>query len=178
MNNPKSMSRILLLGNFLFILSLSIFSSCNKDEEEPCTNGSFTVTIDGILWTGATFNNSMIKGEDAGTETKRMDIRVAATDGSSIILTFTDLTTGVTGNCVSSTATYTPFANIATGLENVFFFSLMDVDGNPDVAYDGTLTITSCDEEKKMVSGTFTFTGFTSGTKGINGVFTNMCYKL
>jgi hypothetical protein len=165
-----------------FVTKLSVFAlfivlglnACKDDDSESCQNGSFGMTINGVDATGSSYNNTLVKGNSAGSDGKRMDIRVTDSDGRELIITFTDLSTGTNGDGVS-TGEYISFDEISTGTENVFFFTLT-VDGVSYPFTDGELDITSCDANAKQVSGTFSFSD--ADFSVTNGTFTNMCYRV
>jgi hypothetical protein len=148
--------------------------ACKDDDSDSCQNGSFEMTVDGDAAVGSTFNSTLLKSTSVGTAGKRMDIRATDSEDRQLIITFTDLTNGTSGDGVS-TDEYISFDDISTGMENTFFFTLI-ID---DVSYpfaDGTLDITSCDADAKQVSGTFSFSD--GDIDVTNGSFTNMCYRI
>jgi hypothetical protein len=161
------------LSVFALFLLLGL-NACKDDDSDSCQNGTFEMTVDGEEVTGGDFNNTLVKANSAGTDGKRMDLRATDNQGRTLIITFTDLSTGKNGDGVS-TDEYIPFDDISTGSENTFFFTLI----TDDVSYpftDGTLDITSCDANAKQVSGTFSFSNDDIAVS--NGSFTNMCYRV
>lgn len=147
--------------------------ACKDDDSEPCQNGTFEMTVNGEHVMASSFNNTLLKGNSAGADGKRMDIRATDAEGRQLIITLTDLSTGTSGDGIS-TDEYIPFDEVTTGTENVFMFTIIE----DDVSYsfiDGNLDITSCDANAKQVSGTFSFSD--EDFEVINGSFTNMCYR-
>jgi hypothetical protein len=179
---------------FLNILSITLLSSvilflpsCGDKEDDakkvPCdTQGTFSLTLlGGTKWTAASFNNTLLIATSLGVPGKRMDIRAKATDGTQLVITFNDLTTGLTGDCVSASATYTSLDNVTSASDNTFFMSMLAASGTTQtmLATEGTLDITNCGNG--TVSGTFTFTGMDSNLNdviGTGGTFNNVCFTV
>ena len=161
----------------VFALAITVgLTSCSDDggDSKSCENGTFDMTLDGVHFTGKSFNNTLLKATDGGTPGKRVDIRATDASGLQVIITFTDLTTGTTGDGVS-TDEYISFEEVMTGDENVFLFTI--IDGQESYFFtEGSLDITSCDAANKQVSGTFSFTD--GDIEVTNGSFTNMCYTI
>jgi hypothetical protein len=165
-----------------FVTKLSVFAlfvmvglhACKDDDSKPCQNGTFEMTLNNELSTSTVFYNTLVKGNDAGAAGKRMDIRATDANGRQVIITLTDLSTGTSGDGVSTDA-YIPVGDITTGTENTFLFTIIDSD-NEYQFIDGILDITSCDANAKQVSGTFSFSD--SSFEVTNGSFTNMCYQI
>src|SRR5688500_18779788 len=126
MNQKLLMKNLRRLSAIRVLFVMVIFFACKKDDPEPaaCENGTFEMTFNGELVTGASFNNTLLKGNSAGSDGKRMDIRATDPDGRQLIITFTDLSTGTTGNCVS-TDEYIPVDDVTTGTENTFMFTII-----------------------------------------------------
>jgi hypothetical protein len=165
-----------------FFRNLSVFTliaavglgACKDDDSDSCDNGTFAMTLNADDYAGKDFDNTLVIGESAGFDGKRMDIRATDSQGRQLIITFTDMTSGKEGNGVTTEDVYIPMSDIGSQTDSYFFFTLID----GDVSYpfiDGTLDITSCDASKKQVSGTFTFY---DGENEANGSFTNMCYRI
>jgi len=167
----KNLSKI--LGLFALV-ALTGLGACKDDDSDKCQNGTFELTINGDATTGKNFNNTLVIGNSAGTDGKRMDIRATDTQGRTLIITLTDNSSGASGNGVS-TDEYIPISEVTTGTENVFLFTIIE----NDMSYpfiEGTLDITSCDANAKQVSGTFSFAD--GDFEVTNGSFTNMCYRI
>ncbi|HEX6225473.1 MAG TPA: hypothetical protein VFZ52_13745 [Chryseolinea sp.] len=164
-----------MLG-FTALCGLICLSACEKDDpkSEACENGTLVATVNGDQETGSSFNNTLVKASNAGTDGKRMDIRATDAEGRQLIISFTDLSTGTEGNGVSTDA-YIPIDDVTTGTENTFLFTI--IEGGISYPFtDGTLDITSCDANAKKVSGTFSFSD--GEFEVTNGSFTNMCYTV
>jgi hypothetical protein len=158
------------------IAALIIVVSCKKDDPEPanCENGQFQMIRNGETVTGVSFNNTLIKANSGGVPGKRMDIRATDATGTQVIITFNDLSSGTSGDGVS-TDDYVSFDDLSSASENTFFFTIIE-NGIGAPFTDGELDITACDPDKKIVSGTFSFSfGEDIVT---NGSFTNMCYSV
>jgi hypothetical protein len=160
----------------VFALSLMIgLCACSDDSEpEACENGTFQMTVNGEQLSGNSFNSTLLKSNSGGVDGKRMDIRATDAEGRQVIITFNDLTTGTSGNGVS-TDEYIPFEEVVTGSENTFLFTIIE-DGASYFFISGELDITSCDANAKKVSGTFSFSD--GDFEVTNGTFTNMCYSI
>ena len=167
------MKRLKNLSVFALVVMLSL-SACSDDDSNSCQNGSLEMTINGDHVTGSSFDNTLLKGNDGGVEGKRMDIRATDASGRMLIITISDRSTGASGNGIS-TDEYVSMSEIDTGMENIFFFTIVD----GDVSYsfvEGSLDITSCDENAKQISGTFSFS---DGEFVVtNGSFTDLCYRI
>lgn len=166
----KSMKMLSVFALF----AVASFFACNDDSETKCESGAFAMTINSETITDVSFNNTLFKGNSGGSDGKRMDIRATDSEGRQLIITFTDLSTGTSGNGVSTDA-YIPFDDITTGTENVFFFTIID-GMDTYTFFDGTLDITSCDADAKKVSGTFSFSD--GDFEVTNGSFTDVCYSV
>jgi len=120
----KNLSKMLGVSAMSVIVSLS---ACKKDDPKPdaCESGSFKATVNSELATGSSFNNTLVKGNSAGANGKRMDIRATDNEGRQLIITFTDLSTGTNGDGVSTDA-YIPFDDVTTGPENTFLFTIIE----------------------------------------------------
>lgn len=166
-----------------FFRALSVFtlaalvslSACKDDDSESCDNGTFEMTFNGETFTGKNFNNTLVISEDAGFAGKRMDIRATDDQGNQFLITFNDMTTGKEGNGVTTEDVYVSFSDLSSQTDNVFFFTLIDTNEISSSYLEGTLHITSCDANKKQVSGTFTID---DGETEATGSFTNMCYRI
>jgi hypothetical protein len=171
-NNLKiGMKKFMRMLSVLTLLVVVSLSACKDDPApETCQNGTFEAKVNGDLASGSSFDNTLLKA--AGT--KRTDIRATDANGRQLIITVSDQSTGTEGNGIS-TGEYIPFDDVMTGTENSFFFTIID----NDVTYpfiQGSLDITSCDADKKKVSGTFSFAG--DGFEVMNGTFTDLCYTV
>lgn len=169
------MNKLQKITSIFVLISIAFLSACSDDESSSCENGTFQMNVNGSAVTATSFNNTLLKGANAGVDGKRMDIRATDGDGRELIITFTDLSSGSNGNCMTTTDTYVPFDEVSTGEENSFLFTFIE----DDISYfitTGTLHITSCDETAKKVSGTFSFS--TDEYVVTNGTFTDMCYAI
>ncbi|MEO7992077.1 MAG: hypothetical protein ABI663_21170 [Chryseolinea sp.] len=166
------MKNLMKLVSVFALFILVGLSACKKDEPQAatCEGGSFTVTINSAAVTDVVLYNTLLKGNDA----KRMDIRATDANGRQVIITFTDLSTGSSGNGVTTDA-YIPFEEVTTGTENTFLFTIIE-GGNSYSFINGSLDITSCDANAKKVSGTFSFSD--EDFEVTNGSFTNVCYTV
>lgn len=169
----KKLMKMLGVSALCAIVSLS---ACSDDSGDSCQNGAFQMTVNGDVVAGSSFNNTLLKATSMGTPGKRMDLRVTDAEGRQLIISFSDLSTGTSGNGVSIADDYVPFDDVITGTENVFFFTLIDTDGSTYMFTDGTLDITACDAGAKQVSGTFSFSD--PDFDVTNGSFTDMCYHI
>lgn len=164
---------------FLSVATLSVIvclSACKKDDPEvKCESGIFTMTLNGATFTATSFNNTLLRITSAGVDGKRMDIRATNDSGQQLIISFTDLSTGKNGTCMS-TAAYIPIDEVMTGQGNTYLFTFIDASGVSYPIITGNLDITSCNADATQISGTFSFNEFDFDVK--NGSFTNMCYKV
>ena len=167
------MKNLIKTLSILMLLALVGLDACKKDDPKPAVttcDGTLSATMNSALFTGATFNNTLLKSSGA----KRMDIRATDSKGRQVIITFNDLSSGTTGNGVSTDA-YIPVDDISTGTENTFFFTIID-NSVSDIITSGSLDITSCNADTKKVSGTFSFS---DGDYVVTaGTFTNLCYTI
>jgi hypothetical protein len=168
------MQRITKIAIVALALAVGTNGCSNDDEQQNCENGAFSLLLNGESVTALGVNNTMLKGSSSGAAGKRIDIRATDAEGRQYIVTFTDLTNGTSGNCVT-TDDYIPFSEVTTGTENVFMFTVIE-NGVSDHYEDGFLDVTNCDESKRQVSGTFSFGD--SEYNVSNGAFTNMCYDI
>ena len=168
------MKQVMKMLSMVALCVMTGLFSCKDDDPETCESGAFAMTINNETVTDVSFDNTLLKGNSAGVNGKRMDIRATDDSGRDLIITFTDLSTGTTGNGISTDA-YIPFDDITTGTENTFFFTI--IDGTDTYTFfDGNLDITSCDASAKKVSGTFSF--FDVDFEVTNGSFTDVCYTI
>lgn len=162
------------LSAFALFVIVGVSACKSDDPKTSCQNGNFEMTFNGEHVTGISFNNTMLKGNSFGTDGKRMDIRATDATGRQLIITFSDLTNGTAGNCMS-TDPYVSFDNVFTGTENAFFFTIIESGVSYPVS-DGNLDITSCDANAMRISGTFSFSD--NEYEVTDGSFTNMCYTI
>jgi len=161
------------------LFAIVAVSACKDDDDDKggmkaCQNGAFTANINGQSTSATSFNNTLLKGNSGGSAGKRMDIRATDGSGRQLIITISDLSSGSSGDGVS-TDPYIPFDDITTGTENSFMFTI--IENNVSYTYiDGALDVTSCDASSKQVSGTFSFSD--EDLQVTNGTFTNMCYTI
>jgi hypothetical protein len=176
LNLKVIMNKLTRLPVVIVVSILITFSACKKDDPESpaCENGTFEMTFNGEHVTGTSFNNTLVSGISAGSSGKRMDIRATDSGGRQLVITFTDLSTGSNGSCVS-TDEYIPVDEVTTGTENAFMFTLIE-NGVSEPFTDGDLDITSCDVNGRKVSGTFSFSY--GNVEVTNGSFTNLCYSI
>jgi hypothetical protein len=158
------------------LVAVFSISSCKDDDDKSgsCENGAFHMTIDGEHFMAVSFDNTLLKGTDAGTDAKRIDIRATDAGGKQIIITFMDPNNGLSSNCVT-TDEYIPFGEATTGTENVFMFTIFEDDMSFSII-EGSFDLTSCDASAQTVSGTFSFSD--ENVEVTNGSFTNMCYRV
>src|SRR5690242_444436 len=145
------MKNLMKLFGVSALFAIATLSACS-DDSESCDNGTFEMTVNGTAVTGVSFNNTLLKATSGGTPGKRMDIRATDSNGRQLIISFSDLSSGTSGNGVTTEDDYIPFDDVATGTENVFFFTLIESDGSTYMFTDGTLDITKCDAGAKQVS--------------------------
>ena len=164
------------LSALVIVSALFFLSACKNDDPESkaCEGGVLEMTFNGAQVDATSFNNTLVKGISGGSSGKRMDIRATQSDGKQLIITFTDLSTGSNGNCVSLEE-YISFDDITTGSENTFLFTVID-NGISESFTDGNLDVISCDADAKTVSGTFSFSQ--GDTQVTNGSFTEVCYSV
>lgn len=167
----KFVTKVSVLALFV---AVGLTACKDDDAKASCQSGTFEMTVNGDVVTPKSFNNTLVKGNSGGTDAKRMDIRATDANGRQLIITFNDLSTGTVGDGVS-TGEYIPFAELETGTENLFLFTI--IDGNVSYSFiEGNLDITSCDAEAKQISGTFSFAN--EDFEVTSGSFTNMCYTV
>jgi len=145
--------------------------ACDDDDSTSttCEGATMEATINGTDISNFKFNNTLLKVEG----TKRMDIRATDSNGRQLIITISDQT-GSAGNGIT-TDEYISFADITTGTENTFFFTI--IQGSVSYSFiEGSLDITSCDADEKRVSGTFSFED--DEFEVTSGSFENLCYKV
>jgi hypothetical protein len=165
------MKNLMKTLSILMLLALVGLDACKKDDPKPAVtcDGTLGAAMNNAQFTGATFNNTLLKSSG----TKRMDIRATDSKGRQLIITFTDLSSGTTGNGISTDA-YVAFDDVSTGTENTFFFTI--IENSADMITSGSLDITSCNADTKKVSGTFSFS---DGDYVVTaGTFTNLCYTI
>jgi len=172
---------------FTLICVFLSFSACQQDEDDnlaPC--GTFEVTIDGTTYTSTNTTNTIIVAVDpnSGKTTKRLDIRGNDINGGTMIITFSDQTTGGQADALNTNATYTPAEEITTGEENLFFFTFVSTNSS-SISYaatSGNADLTHCDAATKRASGTFSFDAEDIDGNTIvsvtNGIFDNVCYTV
>jgi len=158
----------------LILVALFGLNACSDDDDASatCENGSLEMTVNGEVVTATSFNNTLLKGNSAGSDGKRMDIRATDAEGRQLIITFTDLSTGLEGNGVS-TDEYISSSDVVTGTENVFLFTIIE-NNVSEMFTQGSLDVTSSDGQR--VSGTFSFSH--GDLEVTNGSFTDMCYTV
>ena len=175
--------------HFLLFIAIGLsagLTSCKKDNTAAnCTNGTFNATVDGTAFTGATYQNTVIRASQNGVIVKRLDIRATASNGKMIILTVTNLEGAATGKClkaatydVDPTMNYTDGTNYE-GAIGTYMLNSTTIAGQTTPGSSGSITISSCNETNQQVSGTFTFTTstmFGGSAHTISGTFTDMCY--
>lgn len=164
----------------------------NNNNSNPCSNQIMECTIGGTNWAATSFSNTLLKAVDQGIDSKRLDIRGTAADGSQLILTISDYRDGLTGDCMRIDTWFMDVdqnyctqngsnvmvcnGGLGTYLSASNQTQMTDLDGV------GEIVITSCDDANKRVSGTFTFelNDFINGTTVTvaNGVFTDVCYSV
>lgn len=168
------MKKFALKLSILALFSLTLLNACKDDDDtSSCDNGTYELMINGEEMSTNSFNNTLVKGNDGALAGKRMDIRTKDSEGRELIITISDVSTGASGNGIS-TDEYISFDEITSAGENSFFFTIID----DNISYpfaEGNLDITACDATKKQVSGTFSFEG--EGYE-VSGTFTDMCYRI
>ncbi len=177
------------------MLVLSVVTSCGDDEVDPTTSGSMSWKVDGVSQSAVLFNNTLIKAIDPGTGigAKRLDIRGSLSDGTGVIVTISDFRDRIVGNCITE-ETYDldvdnnycedidAVTEVCNGYIGTYFYTSTqaEIASIDDV---GTVTITSCDESNKMISGVFSFSISDFFTGEIlyditDGVFTDVSYTV
>lgn len=169
------MKKIATKLSMFALAGMVVIGACKDDDSDSCDNGSFEMTLNGDPVSGKSFNNTLLKWNDAGEAGKRMDIRATDDQGREVIITFTDNTTGSDGNGVTTEDVYVSMDDTMSPDDNTAFASIYSGDDQLYLLYDGELDITACDASKKQVSGTFSFN---DGENEISGTFTNMCYRI
>jgi len=162
----KSLKELIVCATLMLAL---VACDDGDSTSTACEGATMEATINGSDFTNFKFNNTLLKVEG----TKRMDIRATDSNGRQLIITLSDQT-GSAGNGIT-TDEYIAFADITTGTENTFFFTI--IQGSVSYSFiEGSLDITSCDAEGKRVSGTFSFEG--DEFEVTAGSFDNLCYKV
>jgi len=162
----------------LFALSLIVLS-CSKDSENP--KPELSVSLDGQEWVGTAFINSMLKATDTITfiSRKTLDIRVTNKDGDNIIISATDISSGLDGDCLA-TGDYVEIGAAAPGDTKVVLFTYTRKNTGGISAYEGFLKVTECDESNRRISGEFNFKITDPGTGNTvdfsSGTFSNLAY--
>lgn len=180
--------------HFLLLMSFILFVtySCKKKDDTPAdacsTAGTFTCKIDGVLFTGKTYTNTLLVGTSGGVDTKRLDIRATDASGKQIIVSVTEQRDGLVGDGFPTT--YNDY-NLDVSLNycnssgtgcNAALLTIGSVISSP-VSDSGPVRVTACDITNKKISGTFsgTITPFGSSSPMhtvTEGVFTNVCYTV
>lgn len=163
----------------LFLLLVSLFSiSCSKDDETKVT-GTFSCKIDGELFTGTTFTNTLIGDETA----KRIDIRAKNEVGEQLVITINDLTGIEEDFSHLGTKVYTDAtANSPLGIITLGTFYDTDNSYYTTSSSDdeGYAMLTAYDLEGLTVSGEFEFTlaSYSGGEdmEVTEGVFANQVF--
>ncbi|MCH2043654.1 MAG: hypothetical protein MK212_05890 [Saprospiraceae bacterium] len=168
----------------LFCLLILGLVSCEKNNTPTCNApGALTVDIGGGTFSADSYQNTLIRYNDFITSNfphSRIDIRATKND-TTLMISFIDPTTPGTGTGIA-TGSYIALDDLQTGSEKNAFVS--QYVGSPfnlngyQSSTDGTYTITDCDPNTQTISGTFSFTFNNTNQKGINGVFTNLCYDV
>ena len=177
---------------FLFSLSLLLNIGCKKDNttapnEDCSTAGSLTCKIDGAVYKGKTFSNTMIIGKSLGVEAKRFDVNTLDSSGKQLILSISEQRDGTVGDGFNKN--YENFVNYSKNYNDGTSFNgafLTIVEGTKaaisSIYFDtGSIKITSSDATNKKMSGTFNGTLTANDGSVIEiteGVFTNVCYKV
>lgn len=164
------------LTPILVVLVFLISVQCSKDDSSAnCTNaGNFTVTLNGSSWTASSFNNTFLISTQAGQQGRRLDIRAVHSNKDEMIITITDGPSG-TGNCIA-VGDYIGFNDSSDPNDAVFYVSYVTSAGLTWLGETGQLKITSCNEQ--TISGTFSFEGSSGTFNGVNGSFSNVCYRV
>jgi len=168
----KTIPYLLLLPFFLLVASCG---GDGDDEGEDCTGGELTFNLNGDQWTAASFTYNFLAANDpvTGQDAKRFDIFAKDAAGNQLTITMNNV--GTTEGACMDTGPYVDFSN-ATETSNTVVYSYAGTDGTFFGAFEGTLNITSCDAENKIISGNFTFYDDISENRGTDGVFTGLCF--
>jgi hypothetical protein len=180
---------------FSLLLSLAIAASwsCKKDSEPSPVPApaSMECKVDNSSWKAATFTNTLIRMTTSLYTGKRLDIRGTAQNGSMIILSISDPSTGGQGDGIKLDTYYINiFQNLpsdyqsgmpAKGAIGTYTVPLAQKLFLSDFeAPEGQITITACDAAKKTISGNFFFKATNpvgdSGVSITSGTFTNLSY--
>lgn len=185
------------MKNLTIVLSLFIvlFNACKKDDDggnssAGCSNSSITIN-----WNGTSvpnedgFNNTLFEQQFGEQMARRLDLRTNV-DGGTFILS------------VSNMEWQNPPSDGV--LEKIYYTNpfdprsaCKDINGNEycdeglasyikgaeqyySDEVNGTITITSCDNVNKVVSGTYDVTiieFFEEDTITVSGAFTDLCYR-
>ncbi len=195
-------TRRLPVKSFLLI-SLGALWSCSQEKDQdpgPASAlASMTCTFAGKSWKAASFQNTLVKGMDNnGVTGKRLDIRGTSSDGSTIILTISDPSSGAEGDGVKLDTYYTHiFRNLpptyvsgtpvkaALGTYTILtsgVFYISGVTDDEEQGEEGEVKITQCDAAKKTISGTFFFKALNPSDNSqvsiTSGAFTNLSYQV
>lgn len=167
------------------IFSLAVlFFSCQPDPGATTpqigTTGSFEVTMNGALWQGTSFQNSIITVNNQGYVGNRLDIRATGADGKTIILSVAD-PDRVHGEAWVSTGLYhSDSTNTEVLVTLMQGNSLTGMSGSLLLGH-GWVNLTTCNSITQLCSGTFAFEIFNPNdttliATGVNGEFTNCQY--
>ncbi|MEZ4685922.1 MAG: DUF6252 family protein [Bacteroidia bacterium] len=165
----------------LLVLTALISTSCTPDIVDP-TGGSLTATIDGESFS---VNGILITATYGDVSEAIQTLSIGGAEppfnGTTRGLALVVLSSDSTGINEGETYTATTLAKTAAG---EYFLSNNSTDiraysNNTDVA---TITITSLDYDKKVVSGTFSFDGVDDDDPGVvyrvrNGEFKDVVFK-
>ncbi|GEM_PF-2072036 len=178
---------------FIIIFSICIlFYSCKSDSEDAaadCQSGQITATIDGEPWEAISLNSTIVHAVEGEVSMKRIDLRGTASDGTMLIVSFTNFAELAEGNCVETKFYPAQVEDGSCKYEGDIAYSCEAMLGNYYEStsdsfglgtwYEGPggVTVTSCSEG--TVSGSFEF--IVSDLKEteweVEGTFENICLR-
>lgn len=172
------------------IAVLSFLSSCSKNNptttnnNTTCTTGSMTATLNGTIFTAASFQNALFRGTSSGVDAKRFDLRATNSAGKTLIISISDYRDGKVGEGMRTGTYYLDAtANQCNSGHTACIGVLVTYDNNIylPVNGSGSVNITACDATNHTISGTIS--GSIEDMNGntftiTNTTFTTCCYSL
>jgi hypothetical protein len=191
------MKRNLSLGAKVLLTSLPaliFLSGCGKNEEPgPDTRpAAMECKVENNNWRASSFTNRLSRINTSMYTGKRLDISAVALDGTTLTLSISDPSTGITGDGIKPDTYYTNvFLNLPPNYQSGTpvkaalgtYMQLMTqklYTSSPSEG-EGRIIVTACDAARKTISGTFSFTvgSMTDDTRLTitAGTFTNLSYR-
>lgn len=171
------------MAAFMAALCLCFSFACGDgNNPEPTLSPEFSCLINGVPFTGSSFNNTLFVGQNqlSGDFSKRFDIRATSAGGDTMLtLTFGEEPTADTSfNCLPLNVPIVQDTNFVSTRPTSAFMTLTVGNLSDGFPFDGQVTLTACDETDGVIDGTFSLraTSLVDSTvfEYTNGVFRDM----